>query len=173
MNELKYFIARVEGDSSRYILNLGEHPFHYGGQVIFKGLYGITLGTISSFLFDKIEEGAEVVKLIGYASEKDLEKNKNRENMARLFRNEMREKAQEMQLEMNITHVLYPLATETLAIFYTAKDRVDFRDFLVWLREHFKKRIVLRQISAEERGEAIAHYSSLGQLQGASEIHRR
>ncbi len=174
MNEIKYFTARVEGDATLYLCQIPESQFRYGATITLKTEYGVCLAIITSFLFDKlpaIRYGE--AKFLNYASDADQELNREREKQAIGFRQAIRLQAAEMGLEMNITHLLYPLKSETLVIYYTAKDRVDFRQLLPWLRDNFKKRIIMRQISADERGEAIAHYSSLGHLQGASEIHRR
>lgn len=172
-NDKKYFTARIEGDATLYLVEVPEQPFRYGATIVMKTSYGIFLGIISSFPFEKRPELGEDARFLSYATDEDLQKNREREKMALNFREQMRSHTQEVGLEMNITHLLYPLKGECLVVYYTAKDRVDFRELLVWLRETFKKRIVMRQISAQERGEAIAHYSSLGHLQGVSEIHRR
>ena len=174
MNEKKYFSVRVEGDAFLYICDLKEQPFLYGKSVMIKTDFGESLATITSFPYEKLPAvHYQLAKFLRYATSQDLELCKRREKQAIEFRNAIRLRTKEMGLEMNITHLLYGVNPETLVIFYTAKDRIDFRQLLVWLRETFKKRIIMRQISADERGEVLAHYSSLGHLQGVSEIHRR
>ncbi|MDH5608601.1 MAG: regulatory iron-sulfur-containing complex subunit RicT [Cyclobacteriaceae bacterium] len=96
------------------------------------------------------------------ASPKDLEKFEkvqNRES-ATLFRT--REIIMDLKLEMKLTDVEYQADNSKATFFYSADDRVDFRELIKLLAAEFKIRVEMRQISLRQEAGRLGGIGSCG-----------
>ncbi|MCO4752996.1 MAG: hypothetical protein KC478_00870 [Bacteriovoracaceae bacterium] len=154
----KFFTARVMADTNLYIVELGSNEFTYGKEVIVKTEFGNDLAYITSFPFDTAEEvkGHLSGPMLRYANDSDKEAAKVSGQKSITVKKEITKLAQELNLEMNITHILCPLEGKTIAVYYTAKGRVDFRELLKQLRSLRKEKIIMRQIGTKERFDSFA-----------------
>jgi len=73
--------------------------------------------------------------------------NRLRERTAMLFCNQ---KIRELQLEMKLVDVEYRLDRKKIVFFFTAEERIDFRELVKILASEYKTRIEMRQISSRE-----------------------
>lgn len=161
MNEKKSntFLARVMADTNIYQVKLGRNDFQYGAQVVIKTEFGEDLAFITSFLFDAPKDNGKKflkARFVRYATEEDKELGAIKLAESRMARKEIVETSLKLGLDMNITHVLLPLSGNGMAVYYTANDRVDFRELLKILRESFKEKIVMRQIGSKARMDSFA-----------------
>ncbi len=166
MNELKNdteikptsFYARVPADTNLYLVDIGNKKFNYGEEVLIKTEFGKDLAFITSFLF----EGKETKKayksgaMLRYPTDEDKEAKSKKSKETYFFKSRISKLAAELKLKMNITHVLLPLYGKTVVVYYVAKGRVDFRELLISLKAEFKQRVVLRQISPQDRTKLFA-----------------
>jgi len=97
------------------------------------------------------------------ATVEDLQKQSaidaQREESLRIARGE----AQELGLPMKLVEADPILGGETLTFYFTAEDRVDFRELVRRLAGHFRTRIELRQVGARDEARLVADYERCGQ----------
>lgn len=101
-------------------------------------------------------------KIYRIANQKDLEKNrevKNRE-ISTLYRT--REIIGEMKLEMKLSDVEYQADNTKATFFYSADERVDFRELIKVLATEFKIRVEMRQISLRQEAGRVGGIGSCG-----------
>lgn len=74
-----------------------------------------------------------------------------------------RELADVLRLEMRVVEVEYLLGNERLLFYFTAEHRVDFRQLVRDMAQHFHTRIELRQVGARDEARITAEYEKCGQ----------
>ena len=110
----------------------------------------------------KVNNDDEIRAIYRLASEKDLEKFekvKNRENPT-LFRT--REIIQELKLEMKLTDIEFQADNTKATFYYSADERVDFRELIKRLAGEFKIRVEMRQISLRQEAGRLGGIGSCG-----------
>ncbi|RLD24253.1 MAG: Signal peptidase-like protein, partial [Bacteroidetes bacterium] len=96
------------------------------------------------------------------ASSQDLEKYEkvmNRENST-LYRS--KEIIQQMELKMKLTDVEYQADNSKATFYYSADERVDFRELIKVLASEFKIRVEMRQISLRQEAGRMGGIGSCG-----------
>jgi len=110
----------------------------------------------------KVKNDDDIRTIYRLASEKDLEKFekvKNRENPT-LFRT--REIIRELKLEMKLTDIEYQGDNTKATFYYSAEERVDFRELIKRLAGEFKIRVEMRQISLRQEAGRLGGIGSCG-----------
>lgn len=110
----------------------------------------------------KVNDDDEIRSIYRVASQKDLEKAesvKNRENPT-MFRS--REIINELNLEMKLTDVEYQADNSKATFYYSAEERVDFRELIKRLAGEFKIRVEMRQISLRQEAGRLGGIGSCG-----------
>jgi cell fate regulator YaaT (PSP1 superfamily) len=110
----------------------------------------------------KIKDTDEITNVLRIATPKDLEKylQVQERNLPTLFRT--RQIVQELQLNMKLSDVEYQ-ADNTKAIFYySADERVDFRELIKFLANEFKVRVEMKQISLRQEAGRLGGIGSCG-----------
>ena len=98
----------------------------------------------------KVANDDEIKKVYRLANQKDLEKFdevKKRESPT-LYRT--REVIRQLNLQMKLSDVEYQADNTKATFFYSAEDRVDFRELIKILASEFKVRVEMRQISLRQ-----------------------
>jgi len=104
----------------------------------------------------------QVKKVYRRARLSDIEKWLNAVEIEPIATLKSRKIAREMRLEMKINDVEYQ-GDETKAVFYyTAEERVDFRELIKVLAEEFKVRVEMRQIGARQEAARLGGIGSCG-----------
>ncbi len=99
--------------------------------------------------------GNEVVRIERPATPEDLEKSeKNSQQEEKAF-SVCKQKIEEHKLEMKLVSVHYLLEESKVLFFFTADNRVDFRELVKDLVAVFKTRIELRQIGVRDESRVI------------------
>lgn len=109
----------------------------------------------------KVKE-ADIKTIYRKATEKDLskfEQAKNREE-ATLYRT--REIIQKSKLQMKLSDVEYQADNSKATFFYSAEDRVDFRNLIKELASEFKIRVEMRQVSLRHEAAFLGGIGSCG-----------
>ncbi|WP_082026505.1 regulatory iron-sulfur-containing complex subunit RicT [Flammeovirga sp. OC4] len=108
------------------------------------------------------EEEDELLNILRHATPKDLEKLamvKNRE-IPTLYRT--REIIQDMELQMKLSDVDFQADNSKATFYYSADDRVDFRQLIKVLASEFKIRVEMRQISLRQEASRLGGIGSCG-----------
>ena len=110
----------------------------------------------------KVKNDDDIRTIYRVASEKDLEKFeivKNRENPT-LFRT--REIIRELKLDMKLTDIEYQGDNTKATFYYSAEERVDFRELIKRLAGEFKIRVEMKQISLRQEAGRLGGIGSCG-----------
>lgn len=110
----------------------------------------------------KVKDNDEIRTIYRVASQKDLEKLtsvKNRESPT-IFRS--REIINELKLEMKLTDVEFQADNSKATFYYSAEERVDFRELIKRLAGEFKIRVDMRQISLRQEASRLGGIGSCG-----------
>ncbi|MFD1000138.1 regulatory iron-sulfur-containing complex subunit RicT [Ohtaekwangia kribbensis] len=98
----------------------------------------------------KVANDGEIKKIYRIAHQKDLEKFEEvkKREMPTLYRT--REIIRDLKLEMKLSDIEYQADNMKATFFYSADDRVDFRELIKLLAGEFKIRVEMRQISLRQ-----------------------
>ncbi|GMO27524.1 MAG: hypothetical protein LBG79_06680 [Spirochaetaceae bacterium] len=129
----------------------GETPLQQGTPVVVPTRYGRDLAeVIGRPVNAKSQAFTRVTRIERVASPSDLEKAKrNKENEEHAFK-VCKEKIEQRRLQMKLVKVHYILEEGKILFFFTADNRVDFRELVKDLVSVFKTRIELRQIGIRD-----------------------
>ncbi len=110
----------------------------------------------------KVKNDQNVRKIYRLANARDLEKyqeTQRRENPTLL---RTRRIIKEMSLEMKLSDVEYQADNSKATFFYSASERVDFRELIKVLASEFKIRVEMRQISLRQEAGRLGGIGSCG-----------
>ena len=93
----------------------------------------------------------------------DQAKLKDRQKREMNTQNQIREKVREMELKMRVSSVEFNNDESIIYCYYTAPERVDFRELIKDLGHTFKKRIEMRQIGARDEARMLGGHGHCGQ----------
>ena len=138
--------------------------YHTSGLVIREGRevvvqsdrgqeYGVVVGyAAKSEVSKKIETRYRVLRLAALRDRKRFQRNREMETTAFGF---CQERVRERALEMKLIRCDYTFDRKRLTFFFTAENRVDFRELLKDLAHQLKTRIELRQIGVRDEAKSL------------------
>lgn len=154
--------VRFKGGRKEYFRNNDLIDLEIGDAVIVDVPNGYHLGYVSLRgelvrlqIIKKKIPNEEIRDIYRKASAKDLEKfaEVQAKEMTTMYRT--REIIQEMQLQMKLSDVEYQADNTKATFYYSADDRVDFRELIKVLASEFKVRIEMRQISLRQEASRL------------------
>lgn len=110
----------------------------------------------------KVKNDDEIRSIYRVANQKDLDKfetARNRENTT-LFRT--REIIDKLKLEMKLTDIEFQADNSKATFYYSADERVDFRQLIKQLASEFRIRVEMRQISLRQEASRLGGIGSCG-----------
>ncbi len=110
----------------------------------------------------KVKDDDKIPKIYRLATERDLERReeaKNRE-ISTMYR--AREIIRELKLKMKLSDVEYQADNTKATFYYSADDRVDFRELIKNLASEFRIRVEMRQISLRQEAGRVGGIGSCG-----------
>ncbi len=147
-----------------YYFDPDEKKFDKGCMVIVETARGIECGEVA--LENREISDDEIVKplrkIIRAASEKDIEKvryNRDREKEAMVI---CQQKIEQHALEMKLVDVNFTFDDSKVLFYFTADNRVDFRELVKDLAGVFKTRIELRQIGVRDESKMLGGLGMCG-----------
>ncbi|MCU0393418.1 MAG: Signal peptidase-like protein [Thermoflexibacter sp.] len=154
--------VRFKGGRKEYFRNNDQLDLEIGDAVIVDVPNGYHLGHISlrgelvrlQILKKKIPN-EEIRDIYRKASARDLEKYAEVQAKEMLTMYRTREIIQEMQIQMKLSDVEYQADNTKATFYYSADDRVDFRELIKILAGEFKIRIEMRQISLRQEASRL------------------
>lgn len=156
----RFSVAEVRFKNGRkdFYRNTDTLPLTTGDAVIIEAATGHHLGYISmqgelvrlQMQKKKVANDDEIKKIYRLATQKDLEKfaDIQKRDLPTLFRT--REIIRQLNLNMKLSDVEYQADNTKATFFYSAEDRVDFRELIKLLATEFKVRVEMRQISLRQ-----------------------
>lgn len=152
------------GTGKTYYFAPGNITAAVGDTVIVETARGAEIGrvTIANRMVPESEIVPPLRQLVRLATPADLsryEENKRlEEQAAKIFR----EKVAALKLPMNLTSVEYTFDNSKLIFYFTAENRVDFRELVKNLASVFKTRIELRQIGIRDEARMMGGFGVCG-----------
>jgi cell fate regulator YaaT (PSP1 superfamily) len=165
--EKKIGLVQVEfkGERSDYFVNSKRIPIEEDDYIVVQVERGRDMGKVIRVgeILDKVTKVRRITQeVLRKASEDDVakyEENKLKEDEAR---RKCEEKIAERGLKMKLVDVEYQLDSSKITFFFTADERVDFRELVKDLAGIYKTRIELRQIGVRDEAKRLGGYGSCG-----------
>lgn len=137
--------------------NPSGYDLKAGDKVVVETTRGLEYGTVTASPKDIEEDNIvqplmPIIRIASEADIQDYETNKTKEKEALSICSEIIKKH---ELEMKLVDSEYTLDRKKLLFYYTAPERVDFRQLTVDLAGIFKTRIELRQIGVRDETKII------------------
>ena len=136
-----------------YFFNPGKFDLHLNDRVIVETKMGKELGKVKVIdrEIDETKLKEPLKNVLKIATKDDIEhEKKNMESEKKAF-NICKKKIQEYKLNMKLVEARYLFDKSKLIFYFTADNRVDFRELVKDLASIFKTRIELRQISTRDQ----------------------
>jgi len=164
-------VSFKKGARKGFYRNPGKLELHKGQQLIVEAAQGYDTGEVSlqgelvksQMKKKKITERDDTIRnIIRIADEQDIKllqeiRAKEQDTMVRA-----RAISRSLKLEMKIGDVEYQGDNKKVTIFYTADDRVDFRELVKTYAKEFKVKIEMRQIGARQESGRIGGIGTCG-----------
>lgn len=163
--------VRFKGSRKEYFRNINSLDIHVGDTVAVEGNPGHDIGEISMvgelvrFQLRKRglkEDGPEIKQLYRVARDTDIEKFNEVKALEFDTMHGSRKAAISLGLKMKISDVEYQGDGKKATFFYTAEERVDFRELIKRLADQFKVRIEMRQIGMRQEAARLGGIGSCG-----------
>ncbi|WP_255594421.1 regulatory iron-sulfur-containing complex subunit RicT [Pontibacter sp. HSC-14F20] len=161
---------RFKGGRKDFFRNINRIELTTGDPVVVDVPNGHHIGTVSlkgelvrlQMLKKKVDNNEEIRTIYRIANERDLEKLREvqEQEAATMYRS--REIIQQTGLKMKLSDVEFQADRSKATFYYSADDRVDFRDLIKKLAEEFKVRIEMRQISLRHEAGRLGGIGSCG-----------
>jgi len=132
-----------------------EDNLYPGTMVIVPTRYGRDLAQVISPVRGKLPPVSEIAWIVRPATPEDLEKSRNNHKLEEDAFNICKKKILNHKLEMKLVLVHYLLEEPKILFFFTAENRVDFRELVKDLVSVFKMRIELRQIGVRDEARVV------------------
>jgi cell fate regulator YaaT (PSP1 superfamily) len=124
-------------------------------MVIVPTRYGKDLAQVIGSVRGKTPPVSEIAWIERAATSEDLEKARTNRGLERQAFNICKQKIENHGLEMKLVLVHYLLEEPKILFFFTAENRVDFRELVKDLVSVFKTRIELRQIGVRDEARVV------------------
>jgi len=162
--------VRFKNGKKEFFRNVNKYPLHNGDPVIVDVPNGHHLGHIAlqgelvrlQMLKKKVENDDQIRSVYRLATEKDLQKYDEVTQKEHPTLHRTREIIQEQKLNMKLTDVEYQADGTKATFYYSADDRVDFRELIKKLASEFKIRVEMRQISLRQEASRLGGIGSCG-----------
>lgn len=159
-----------QGSRKEFFRNPKNINLTKGSFVTVEGVNGFDMGTVSltgelvklQLKKHQIKEEDVSKKLLRLSGDADFETYKRFKAKEKEFLIKARILAKEEKLEMKISEVEVQADGKKVTIFYTANNRVDFRELLKIYANEFNARIEMRQIGARQEAAKIGGIGSCG-----------
>jgi len=135
-----------------------------GDLVVVPTRYGLELGRVNGSARSSRKDNKEPQKIYRKATQEDRERfNQQKEKEAEAFRT-CREKIIEHNLDMKLVSAHYCIDEKKILFYFTAENRVDFRQLVKDLVNIFKTRIELRQIGVRDEARVLGGMGVCGRM---------
>jgi len=124
-------------------------------MVIVPTRYGRDLAQVIGSVRGKLPSVSEIAWIVRVASQEDMEKSRNNSKLEKEAFDICRKKIANHKLDMKLVLVHYLLEEPKILFFFTAENRVDFRELVKDLVSVFKMRIELRQIGVRDEARVV------------------
>lgn len=171
-NEIIHDNVEVRFKNSRKEIFTNPNSLHIftGDVVVIEGKPGYDIGVVSltgrlvSFQLKRKKQykNHEFRKILRKASQEEIIKWEEARDMERPTMLRVREIAKNLDLEMKISDVEYQADKSKAVFYYTAEDRVDFRELIKQIADEFRIRVEMKQIGSRQEASRLGGIGSCG-----------
>ncbi|MDO9187472.1 MAG: regulatory iron-sulfur-containing complex subunit RicT [Bacteroidia bacterium] len=163
--------VRFKNSRKDFFRNVNNLQLHVGDVIAVEASPGHDIGVVSisgelvRLQMKKkgvVTTSEEVKKVYRKAKPNDIEKWQEAQNLEQATMYRARTIAIKLKLQMKISDVEYQGDKTKAVFYYTADDRVDFRELIKVLADEFKVRIEMRQIGARQEAGRLGGIGSCG-----------
>ncbi len=169
---MRYDVVEVKfkGGRKEYFRNANNLDLYTGDFVVCEMASGYHIGSVSlqgelvrlQMIKKGVKENDEIKKILRLSTERDLEK--HQQAIARdaptMYR--VRVIAKDLKLQMKMSDVEFQSDNTKATFYYSADDRVDFREMIKLLASEFKIRVEMKQISLRQEAARVGGIGSCG-----------
>lgn len=157
---------QFENGTRLYYFEANGYRLDSGDFAIVETVRGLELGkvVVANRMVEKDDIAYELKPIIRQASKYDLEAYEKYKTMAPKSFETFKRSVQDLDLPMKPLYCEYTIDGQKVVFYYTADDRVDFRELLKILTPKFKCRVELRQISSREAARYIGGIGNCGRV---------
>ncbi|WP_066435177.1 stage 0 sporulation family protein [Chryseobacterium sp. CCH4-E10] len=168
-NRCDFVEVRFKNDRKSFFKNVNNIPLHIGSVVTVESSPGHDVGVISltgelvkiQMKKKKFSEES-ALKIYRLANQKDLEVWQEARKKEENVKIEARKIAHRLGLEMKITDVEYQGDASKVTFYYTADNRVDFRQLIKDYAGAFRTKIDMKQIGFRQEAAKVGGIGSCG-----------
>jgi cell fate regulator YaaT (PSP1 superfamily) len=169
---MRYNVVEIKfkGGRKEYFRNTNNLELYTGDFVVCEMQTGFHVGSVSlqgelvrlQMIKKGVQDDDNVKKILRVANEKDLEKHQQAisRDLPTMYR--VREIAKELKLQMKMSDVEFQSDNTKATFYYSADDRVDFRELIKLLAAEFKIRVEMKQISLRQEAARVGGIGSCG-----------
>ena len=162
--------VRFKNGKKEFFRNVNKFALHNGDAVIVDVPSGHHLGHVAlqgelvrlQMQKKKVENNDEIRTVYRLATERDIEKFEEYSAKEQSTLHRTREIISEYKLKMKLTDVEYQADGTKATFYYSAEDRVDFRELIKRLASEFRVRVEMRQISLRQEAGRLGGIGSCG-----------
>ncbi|MFY8021260.1 MAG: regulatory iron-sulfur-containing complex subunit RicT [Bacteroidia bacterium] len=163
--------VRFKGTRKEFYKNANNIEFYINEYVVVESESGYDIGKVSlkgelvklqMKKYNRSEDQGDFKKIIRKANEADIAKLKENQELEVPTMYKARSIAMELGLSMKLSDVEYQGDRRKAIFYYTAEERVDFRELIKRLADSFKVRIEMRQIGYRQEAGRLGGIGSCG-----------
>lgn len=162
--------VRFKNGKKDFFRNVNKYPLFNGEPVIVDVPSGHHLGHVSlqgelvrlQMMKKKVNNDDQVRSVYRLATDKDIQKFEEVAIKEGPTLNRSREIISQQKLNMKLTDVEYQADGTKATFYYSADDRVDFRELIKALASEFKIRVEMKQISLRQEASRLGGIGSCG-----------
>lgn len=162
--------VRFKNGKKDFFRNVDKLDLVTGDPVVVEVQNGYHLGYVSlqgelvriQMMKKKVIDDEEILPVLRLATERDLDKFEQTQarNLPTMYRT--REIIQDMNLKMKLSDVEFQADNSKATFYYSADERVDFRELIKVLASEFKIRVEMKQISLRQEAGRLGGIGSCG-----------
>jgi len=166
----EYVEIRFKNSRKEILTNPNSLHLFTGDVVVIEGKPGYDIGVISltgrlvSFQLKRKKQynNHEFRKVLRKASQDEINKWEEARGLEKNTMLRTREIAKNLKLEMKISDVEYQADKSKAIFYYTAEDRVDFRELIKQIADEFRIRVEMKQIGSRQEASRLGGIGSCG-----------
>jgi len=169
---MRYDVVEIKfkGGRKEYFRNANNFDLYTGDFVVCEMASGYHIGSVSlqgelvrlQMIKKGLKDSDELRKILRVSTERDLEKHQQAiaRDMPTMYR--VREISKELKLQMKMSDVEFQSDNTKATFYYSADDRIDFREMIKFLASEFKIRVEMKQISLRQEAARVGGIGSCG-----------
>lgn len=163
-------ISFQNGNRKHFFRNSENFLLEKGQWVSVEGVNGFDVGQVSvtgelvKLQMKKygVKDNEDIQNILRIATEEDLEKYRFAKEREKETLLKARVIARNMNLDMKVSLIEFQADCKKVTVFYTANERVDFRELIKVYAQEFRAKIEMRQIGARQESAKIGGIGSCG-----------